>query len=419
MLINKNILIGVTGSIAIYKTCELIRLFAKAGANIRIVMSESSKKFITPLTFEVLSGAKVLDESSESWSSDYNHIAIGKWADIFVIAPATANTINKLSNGIADNLLTQIALAYPRIKILSPAANTNMTENPLTQASLKMLKLCNYEIVSPISKELACKDIGNGAMADVQDIFDITSRELLKDEFWSNRKIIVTAGGTIEKIDDARCITNFSSGKMGLALARALYLKGSDVCLIKTSSVKEKVSSQIHTIGVQNAQEMHNFSLDSIRIAQKGILTKSTLMNNSNVQLIQKKPFFFSVAAVSDYTPTFSQTGKIKKEDIGENWDLKLKKNIDILASIPKENLFSIGFKAEMDSQSGKNNAKNMLNAKNLDAVCLNFINEQNNFGSDENEIEVIFNSTSKVLKKNTKLNIAFEILDALKNEFK
>ena len=419
MLTNKNILIGVTGSIAIYKTCELIRLFAKAGANIRIVMSESSKKFITPLTFEVLSGAKVLDESSESWSSDYNHIAIGKWADIFVIAPATANTINKLSNGIADNLLTQIALAYPRMKILSPAANTNMIENPLTQASLKMLKLCNYEIVSPISKELACKDIGNGAMADVQDIFDITSRELLKDEFWSNRKIIVTAGGTIEKIDDARCITNFSSGKMGLALARALYLKGSDVCLIKTSSVKEKVSSQIHTIEVQNAQEMHNFSLDSIRIAQKGILTKSTLMNNSNVQLIQKKPFFFSVAAVSDYTPTFSQTGKIKKEDIGENWDLKLKKNIDILASIPKENLFTIGFKAEMDSQFGKNNAKNMLNAKNLDAVCLNFINEQNNFGSDENEIEVIFNSTSKVLKKNTKLNIAFEILDTLKNEFK
>ena len=419
MLINKNILIGVTGSIAIYKTCELIRLFAKAGANIRIVMSESSKKFITPLTFEVLSGVKVLDESSESWSSDYNHIAIGKWADIFVIAPATANTINKLSNGIADNLLTQIALAYPRMKILSPAANTNMIENPLTQASLKMLKLCNYEIVSPVSKELACKDIGNGAMADVQDIFDITARELLKDEFWSNRKIIVTAGGTIEKIDDARCITNFSSGKMGLALARALYLKGSDVCLIKTSSVKEKVSSHIHTIEVQNAQEMHNFSLDSIRIAQKGILTKSTLMNNSNVQLIQKKPFFFSIAAVSDYTPTFSQTGKIKKEDIGENWDLKLKKNIDILASIPKENLFTIGFKAEMDSQLGKNNAKNMLNTKNLDAVCLNFINEQNNFGSDENEIEVIFNSTSKVLKKNTKLNIAFEILDTLKNEFK
>ena len=421
MLANKNILVGVTGSIAIYKSLELIRLYIKAGANVKVIMTDGAKKFIAPLTFETISQQNILDENSENWdkNSINNHIAIGKWADIFVIAPATANTINKISNGLADNLLLQTALAYPRIKIIAPAANTNMIENPLTQASLKMLKLCNYEIISPVSKELACKDIGNGAMADIDDIFDTTARELLKDEFWSNRKIIVTAGGTIEKIDDARCITNFSSGKMGTALAKALYLKGSDVCLIKTSSVKEKVSSQIHIIEVQNAQEMYNFSLDSIRIAQKGVLTKSTLMDKSNVQLIQKKPFFFSVAAVSDYTPTFSQTGKIKKEDIGENWDLKLKKNIDILDSIPKENLFAIGFKAEMDTKVGKQNAKNMLNTKKLDAVCLNFINEQNNFGSNENEIEVIFNSASKVLQKNTKLNIAFEILDTLKNEFK
>lgn len=421
MLANKNILVGVTGSIAIYKSLELIRLYIKAGANVKVIMTDGAKKFIAPLTFETISQQNILDENSENWdkNSINNHIAIGKWADIFVIAPATANTINKISNGLADNLLLQTALAYPRIKIIAPAANTNMIENPLTQASLKMLKLCNYEIISPVSKELACKDIGNGAMADIDDIFDTTARELLKDEFWSNRKIIVTAGGTIEKIDDARCITNFSSGKMGTALAKALYLKGSDVCLIKTSSVKEKVSSQIHIIEVQNAQEMYNFSLDSIRIAQKGVLTKSTLMDKSNVQLIQKKPFFFSVAAVSDYTPTFSQTGKIKKEDIGENWDLKLKKNIDILDSIPKENLFAIGFKAEMDTKVGKQNAKNMLNTKKLDAVCLNFINEQNNFGSNENEIEVIFNSVSKVLQKNTKLNIAFEILDTLKNEFK
>ena len=418
MLKNKNILVAVTGSIAIYKSCELIRLFAKAGANIRVVMTESAKKFIAPLTFEVLSGAKVLDESTENWASDYNHIAIGKWADLFVIAPATANTINKLSNGIADNMLTQIALAYPRMKIIAPAANTNMIENPLTQASLKMLKLCNYEIISPVSKELACKDIGNGAMADVQDIFDASVRELLKDDFWSNRKIVITAGGTIEKIDDARCITNFSSGKMGVALASALYCKGADVCLIKTASVKEKVCNQIHTIEVQNAKEMYEFTMDSLRVAQKGVLTKSTLMDNSNTQLIQKKPFFFSVAAVSDYTPAFAQSGKIKKEDIGENWDLKLKKNIDILASVPKENLFAIGFKAEMDKTTGKQNAKNMLETKKLDAVCLNFITAQNNFGSNENEIELIFGDSSKQLAKNTKQNIAFEILESLKARF-
>ena len=149
LLENKNILVGVSGSIAIYKSLELIRLYIKAGANVRVIMTEAAKKFISPLTFETLSQNKVLDESSEDWSTDTpnNHIAIGKWSDIFVIAPATANTINKLSNGIADNILTQTALAYPRIKLIAPAANTNMIQNPLTKASLKMLKLCNFKLI--------------------------------------------------------------------------------------------------------------------------------------------------------------------------------------------------------------------------------------------------------------------------------
>ncbi len=173
LLANKNILVAVTGSIAVYKTLELIRLYIKAGANVTVIMTQSAKRFVTPLTFETISQSKVLDEQSECWdkNSIYNHIAIGKWADIFVIAPASANTINKLSNGIADNLLTQTALAYPRVKLLCPAANTNMLNNPITKASLKMLALCNYKVVEPVSKELACRDIGNGAMSEVEDIF--------------------------------------------------------------------------------------------------------------------------------------------------------------------------------------------------------------------------------------------------------
>ncbi|RLA72409.1 MAG: bifunctional phosphopantothenoylcysteine decarboxylase/phosphopantothenate--cysteine ligase CoaBC, partial [Epsilonproteobacteria bacterium] len=199
ILQNKNILVAVTGSIAIYKSLELIRLYIKAGANVKVIMSESAKRFITPLTFETIAQSKVLDEHSEDWSTQTvnNHISIGKWANIFVIAPATANTINKLSNGIADNLLLQTALAYPMVKLLCPAANTNMIRNPLTQASLKMLKLCNFKLIETQTKELACKDIGDGAMADVEDIFNATCKELLKDNYWLDRKVVLNGGGTI------------------------------------------------------------------------------------------------------------------------------------------------------------------------------------------------------------------------------
>ena len=216
LLKNKKILVAVTGSIAIYKTLELIRLYIKAGAIVKVIMTEAAKKFINPITFEAISQNRVLDENSENWdkNQDYNHIDIGKWSDIFVIAPASANTINKLANGIADNLLLQTALAYPRMKLLCPAANTNMIKNPLTQASLKMLKLCNFEIVSTVTKELVCKDVGDGAMAEPADIFDATCKELLKDEYWVNRRVVLSGGGTLEKIDDVRYISNFSSGKM-------------------------------------------------------------------------------------------------------------------------------------------------------------------------------------------------------------
>jgi len=188
LLENKNILVAVTGSIAIYKTLELIRLYIKAGANVKVIMTASAKKFITPLTFETLSQNTVLDDTNEDWSNDHNHIKITQWADLFVIAPATANTIAKLANAIADNILLQVALAYPGIKLLCPAANTNMMNNPLTKASLKMLKLCNFKMIDTTTKELACKDIGDGAMADVENIFHTSCSELLKDRYWKDRK---------------------------------------------------------------------------------------------------------------------------------------------------------------------------------------------------------------------------------------
>lgn len=418
LLKDKKILVAVTGSIAIYKTLDLIRLYIKAGAKVRVIMTEGAKKFISPITFEAISQSKVLEESNESWdkNQDYNHIDIGKWSDIFVIAPCSANTINKLSNGIADNLLTQVALAYPRMKLLAPAANTNMLRNPITQASMKMLKLCNFEIIQTQTKELVCKDVGDGAMADHEAIFYATARELLKDEYWVNRKVVLSGGGTVEKIDDVRYLSNFSSGKMASSLAMALYLKGAEVCLV-SSRGHEDLPSDIHVISVQSSQEMYEYLVDSVRVAKKGVLTKTTLMDDSRPELIQKTPFLFMVAAISDYIPKFPQEGKMKKEMIGESWNLELKKNIDILSSLDKSEMISIGFKAEMDEVTALNSASSMLENKNLDAVCLNILNDENSFGSNTNEIELILKNNSFSFK-GEKLNISMGILNRLQNEF-
>ncbi|QKF68385.1 phosphopantothenoylcysteine decarboxylase/phosphopantothenate--cysteine ligase [Arcobacter venerupis] len=418
LLKNKKILVGVCGSIAIYKALELIRLYIKAGAQVRVIMTEGAKKFINPITFEAISQNKVLDESSENWdkSQDYNHIDIGKWSDIFVIAPASVNTINALANGLGNNLLLQTALAYPRMKIIAPAANTNMIKNPITQASLKMLKLCNYEIISSQTKELVCKDVGDGAMAEPADIFDVTCKELLKNDYWINRKVVLSGGGTIEKIDEVRYISNFSSGKMASSLARALYYKGADVCLVSTRGY-ENLPKDIHIIKVESSNEMYEYLVDSLRVAKKGVLTKPTLMDNSTPTLIMKKPFLFMVAAVSDYLPAFPQDGKLKKELIGTHWNLELKQNMDILKSLEKDGIITIGFKAEMDETTALNSATRMLENKNLDGVCLNILNEENSFGSENNNIELILKNNSFEFK-GSKLDVSLDILEKLKDEF-
>ena len=418
LLKNKKILVGVTGSIAIYKTLDLIRLYIKAGAIVRVIMTDSAKKFINPITFEAISQNKVLCEDTENWdkSQDYNHIDIGKWSDIFVIAPASANTINAIANGLANNLLLQTALAYPRMKLIAPAANTNMLKNPITQASLKMLKLCNYEIISSQTKELVCKDVGDGAMAEPVDIFDVTCKELLKDNYWINRKVVLSGGGTLEKIDDVRYISNFSSGKMASSLAKALYYKGADVCLVSTRGY-ENLPKDIHIIKVESSSEMYEYLVDSLRVAKKGILTKPTLMDSSTPTLILKQPFLFMVAAVSDYVPAFPQDGKLKKELIGTHWNLELKQNMDILKSLDKEGIVTIGFKAEIDETTALNSAIRMLENKNLDGVCLNILNEANTFGSDNNNIELILKDNSYTFSGD-KLDVSLNVLEKLKEEF-
>ena len=410
LLKDKNILLGVTGSIAIYKSLELTRLFIKAGANVKVVMSESAKKFINPLTFETLSSNTVLDDTNESWADEHNHIKTTQWADLFVIAPATANTIAKLANAIADTILLQCALAYPGVKVLAPSANTNMIQNPITQANLKMLAIANYDIIDTQTKELACKTTGDGAMAEPIDIFWKSARALLSEEFYKERMVMVTGGGTIEKIDDVRYISNYSSGKMASALATALYCKGADVNLIATRFDTD-LPKEMHTLHVESSEEMMEYLVDSIRIAKKGKISKATLMRDEHIHRIQKTPYLFMSAAVSDYIPEFTQNGKLKKENLGKNFDLKLKQNNDILNNINKEGIISIGFKAEMDEKNAKINATNMLEKKSIDAVCLNVLKDSSSFGSDTNEILFITKENEELILSADKLSVSFEIL--------
>jgi len=394
LLKNKKILLGVTGSIAVYKSLELVRLFVKAGAQVRVIMSESAKKFVTPLSFETLTSNAVLDDTNESWVDDHNHIKSGEWADIFLIAPATANTMAKLAHGIADTMLTQSALAYAGTKILSPSANTNMLFSPITQKNIRALIESGYTILGTQIKELACKTRGDGAMAEPLEIFYATARELLKEEFWHNRDAIISGGGTVEKIDDVRYISNFSSGKMASALATALYLRGANVTLVATR-YESSMPNAINTIEVQSSFEMQHALENQIKSAQESR---------------QKNAYLFMAAAVSDYIPTHSQSGKLKKERIGETFSLEMHKNRDILASIEKKSLISIGFKAEMDAANAMQNAKTMLEKKELNAVCLNLLKDDKSFGTDTNAIEFITPHGVESIESAQKLDVAFRI---------
>jgi phosphopantothenoylcysteine decarboxylase/phosphopantothenate--cysteine ligase len=402
MLKNKNILVAVTGSIAVYKALELIRLYIKAEANVKVIMTSAATKFVTALSFEAISQNRVLCEETESWDKNdiYNHIDIGKWADIFVLAPCSANTINKLANGVADNLLTQTALAFTKNKLIAPAANTNMIKNPITQESLKKLQSYGYKIVSTQTKELVCKDVGDGAMAEPQTIFYATCKELFKDEYWINRKVVLSGGGTLEKIDDVRYISNFSSGKMAASLALTLYFKGANITLVASRGY-EDLPKEIHVVKVQSSYEMYESLVDNLNISKKG----------------DKKPFLFMVAAVSDYLPEQNSNGKLKKEILGNTWNLKLKQNMDILASLDKKDIVSIGFKAEMDETVAFDNAQNMLEKKELDGVCLNILENSDSFGTTNNKIELILKDKSKLFSGD-KLSLSMDMISFLKEEF-
>ena len=257
--------------------------------------------------------------------------------------------------------------------------------------------------------------VGEGALAEIETIYYICARELLKDDFWEDRNVIVTGGGTIEKIDDVRFISNFSSGKQAFALSTALYLKGANVNLITTKEGKNLPPIEIFM--VDSASKMKEYIEDRIRVAKKGVLKKPDLINDiEQPKLIQKKPYLFMAAAVSDYRPKYPQSGKLKKENLGDEWCLELVKNVDILSSIEKDGIITIGFKAELDEKEALENAKKALKEKNLDAICLNIVKGKTGFGSEKNAI--IFITKDKAIQSplKDKLSLSFDITEIAKD---
>lgn len=262
--------------------------------------------------------------------------------------------------------------------------------------------MANYEMVSTQTKELACETVGDGAMAEPIDIFYETAKILLKDSYWLNRPVIITGGGTREKIDEVRYISNFSSGKMAKAIALSLYFKGANVSYITTKG-NDELPKSIRTIDVEDAKEMLISTKDAICSAKED--TKA------------KRPFLFMVAAVADFTPKHPQQGKLKKSMLGENWQIELEQTSDILSTLGKdrEGITTIAFKAEMDGQEGLNNAKNLLTQKKVDAVCYNLLQDAKSFGGEENSITFITNNDQIDLGRHSKFDLAEKILQSAK----
>lgn len=386
MLENKNILIGITGGIAAYKICTLIRLYRKAGANVRVVLTPNALNFVTKLTLQTLSNNEVYVDNFEIDEYKPEHIALTE-ADIFVIAPASANTIGKLANGMCDNLLLSTACAFSKPILIAPAMNENMWNNPFVQENMSKLKKHGYHIIEPETGFLACGTNGVGRMKEPEEIFDRTVEIFSENKKLKGKKILITAGGTREKIDPVRYITNASSGKMGLALADNAYRMGADVTLVSTF----KADKPYKNIVTETALEME----------------KAVKENLSNQDCV------IMAAAVSDYRVENCAENKIKKQ--GNKLTLELVENPDILKSICKTpNKIICGFCAE--SENLLENAKAKIQKKGCDFLIANDISRKDiGFNTDENEVYIIDKSLNiKHIEKDTKENIARRILEEI-----
>lgn len=378
----KRILLAISGSIAFYKAYELISAFKKEGFAVKVLLSDGVLQFASRMSFEALCES-VLCAENESWQNDKNHIAFSKDCDIVVFAPASVNSINKLAYGIADTLFIQTLIATSLPLIIAPAANPRMLSHFSTRRSLQILQENGAIIVAPICKTLACKEVGVGGLAEISNIVLMSKRELFKDEFFKDKTVIITGGGTKEKIDEVRYIGNFSSGKTAKALAEAFYILGAKTILL--SSV-ECENTPYECEFFQSSNEL-----------------EALLKKHKNGD------FLIMSAAVSDFVSDFVSK-KLKKSDYADGLCLHLKPAKDLL----KECEFKgkkIGFKLETDAKNALQNAKNALKEKKLELICLNVISKENTaFGSDFNTLTLIGKDFAQELKHKSKKDLALEI---------
>ena len=368
MLTGKNILLGITGGIAAYKTASLVRLLKKDGANVKVIFTPSAKAFVTPLTLSTLSENPVyssfFNEETGEWS---NHVELGLWADALIIAPATANTLAKMANGICDNLLLAVYLSCKSKVFIAPAMDLDMFNHPSTTKNLNTLLSYNHEIIDATEGELASGLVGKGRMEEPEQIAEKVSLFFNSKKKLSGKKVLITAGPTYEQIDPVRFIGNNSTGKMGALLAEEAISLGAEVILVIGPNNLE-VNKQITTIGVTSSQEMYNAVHDNVTEADIVVMA----------------------AAVADYTPKNTSSSKIKKQD--ESLTIELASTKDILKSvgkIKKENQLLVGFALETNNE--KENAFKKVQSKNLDFIVLNSLNDKGaGFGFDTNKISII-----------------------------
>ena len=391
---NKNILVGITGSIAAFKAAQLVSNLKNNGANVKVIMTKASTSFITERTLESISNNKVLVDESETEES-FLHLEVAKWADIILVAPCTANSLNKITKGLGDDLLSTACLAFKRKIFIAPAMNPDMWNNTIVQDNLKNISLDKFEIIGPDYGSHACGDVGYGRMSSPDLIIETLSKAMGKG-ILDGIKILITAGPTREPVDPVRFISNYSSGKMGYAIAEYARDLGGDVRLI-TGPVKLALPEAIPTKAVETSSEMLEEVLDSVSDCD----------------------IFISAAAISDYKPSDTLAEKHKSADGDLN--IKLVRGEDILktAKLKNKNIFAVGFSAE--TKNIKENAKAKLASKKIDMIIANEANHQKGLGfeSDYNQIVIINESETTTIPRNSKKELAKIIIHKIVSIYK
>lgn len=392
MLKGKTVVLAISGSIAAYKMANVARMLLKQHCDVEVLMTQNATQFINPITFESLTGHKCLvDTFDRNFQYSVEHVALAKKADVVLIAPASANVIGKIANGIADDMLTTTVMACPCKKIVSPAMNHNMYHNPIVQDNIEKLRRFGYEIITPATGMLANGDMGDGRMPEESLLFEAVVKEIACEKDFAGKKVLISAGATREPIDPVRFITNHSSGKMGFALARAAMHRGAEVTVV-AAHTDVAPPLYVDVVPVQTAGEMYE----------------------AITSIADEYDYIIKAAAVADYTPATTADNKIKKKD--GDMSVPLVRTRDILKALgekKREGQILCGF--SMETENVLENSRKKLQSKNCDMICANSLKSEGaGFGTDTNIVTLITKESEEALELMSKEQVAHRILSKL-----